>query len=195
MRSISFSRAIINGLDSAANWSVIRAHSDSADSYLSNCMLPPLASTSCTDMLIPLLLSMNGLLFDAHKFELEIQRLKIIRETFAPSSVCAICTLSLSLSLSTSSVFRSLPRCARGYSSYAEYPSVADAVARRDLRRLRAQTQHAYLADVTVAVANPDVPRSLPVRQCRRRAGELKSRSRLPDRQRSHEFGTGSPVG
>lgn len=42
--------------------------------YLSNCMLPPLASTSCTDMLIPLLLLMNGLLFDVHELELKRQR-------------------------------------------------------------------------------------------------------------------------
>lgn len=41
--------------------------------YLSNCMLPPLASTSCTDMLIPLLLLMNGLLFVVHEFELKRQ--------------------------------------------------------------------------------------------------------------------------
>lgn len=42
--------------------------------YLSNCMLP-LASTSCTDMLIPLLLLTNGLLFDVHEFELKKQHL------------------------------------------------------------------------------------------------------------------------
>lgn len=40
-------------------------------------MLPPLASTSCTDMLIPLLLLMNGLLFVVHELELKRQRFEI----------------------------------------------------------------------------------------------------------------------
>lgn len=55
--------------------------------YLSNCMLPPLASTSCTDMLIPLLLLMNGLLFDVHEFELKRQHLNPCVRTPPSTSV------------------------------------------------------------------------------------------------------------
>jgi len=154
--------------------------------YLSNCMLPPLASTSCTEMLIPLLLLMNGLLFDEHEFELKRQHLNpCVRTSFHPLS-CSIISprnwCQTSLYATAYCISPILPGHARRYSSDAEYPGVADSVTWRNLRWFRTQAQHTHLTDVTVTIADPDVLWSLSVRQRWRRASKLKTRSRLPDR-------------
>lgn len=161
-------------------------------------MLPPLASTSCTDMLILFLLLTNGLLFDMHKFELKKEHIlkSCARASLSTRYLIAyLVEINIKL-LHASACITSpiLPRRARGYSSDAEYPGVTDSVARCYLRWFRAQTQHAHLTDVTVAVTYPDVLRSLSVRQRRCRASKLKARSRFPDGQRPHEFRTRSPV-
>lgn len=92
-------------------------------------------------------------------------------------------------------VFRISPLGARWNSSDAQDPRVANAIARCDLRRFRCQTQHAHLAHVAVAVAHPNVSRALSIGQGGRSTGELQASPSLSNRQRSHEFWAGPPIG
>ena len=49
----------------------------SQEYYLSNCMFPPLASTSWTEMLMPLLLFANEMLLVTHEFDLKYNTNKV----------------------------------------------------------------------------------------------------------------------
>lgn len=91
--------------------------------------------------------------------------------------------------------FRISPLGARWNSSHAKDPRVANAIARCHLWRFRCQTQHAHLAHVAIAVAHPNVSRALSIGQGGRSTGELQASSSLSNRQRSHKFWAGPPIG
>jgi len=66
-------------------------------------MLPPLASTSCTDMLILFLLLTNGLLFDMHKFELKKKKHIFLKFMLVPFSIRCLITYLVAINNQTPS--------------------------------------------------------------------------------------------